>query len=185
MGKRRRGGVAVALERVDAQIDRRAAGKRRAFLGAVVAEHRGEIGIEPFRIVAPHWAGASSRRAARAAPSASLSAASGGAGAWPEPSASRAMASWPSPRSSLRAPNRIARGVAAPIRNAAELLRRSASNTRPPMAARSPEPAKRWASPQSFRASAAGRRRASMSASTSIAAERRAPGVNAGYARLG
>src|SRR5271154_152190 len=45
------------------------------------------------------------------------------------------------------------------------------------MAARSPEPAKRWASPQSLSASAAGRRRASMSAKTSMAAERRAAGV--------
>src|ERR1700730_10843194 len=45
------------------------------------------------------------------------------------------------------------------------------------MAARSPEPAKRWASPQSFKASPAGRRRSSISASTSMAADRRAPGV--------
>src|ERR1700730_9245272 len=45
------------------------------------------------------------------------------------------------------------------------------------MAARSDEPAKRCASPQSLSASAAGRRRASISAKTSIAAERRAAGV--------
>ena len=34
--------VAVALERVDAQIERRARGERRALLGALVAEHAGE-----------------------------------------------------------------------------------------------------------------------------------------------
>src|SRR3954453_8745713 len=47
------------------------------------------------------------------------------------------------------------------------------------MAARSPEPANRCAKPQSLSASAAGRRRVSMSASTSMAADRRAPGVMA------
>src|SRR5262245_7761924 len=45
------------------------------------------------------------------------------------------------------------------------------------MAARSPEPANRCAKPQSLSASGAGRRRVSMSASTSMAAESRAPGV--------
>src|SRR5215813_13883927 len=45
------------------------------------------------------------------------------------------------------------------------------------MAARSPDPAKRWARPQSLSASAAERRRVSISASTSMAADRRAPGV--------
>src|SRR5437870_1417576 len=47
------------------------------------------------------------------------------------------------------------------------------------MAARSPEPAKRCARPQSLSASAAGRRRVSISASASMAADRRAPGVMA------
>src|SRR5437870_5307496 len=45
------------------------------------------------------------------------------------------------------------------------------------MAARSPEPAKRWARPHAFSASAAGRTCAASSASTSIAAEIRAEGV--------
>src|SRR6202050_3145667 len=45
------------------------------------------------------------------------------------------------------------------------------------MAARSDEPAKRCASPQSLSASAAGRRRASISAKASMAAERRAAGA--------
>ena len=45
------------------------------------------------------------------------------------------------------------------------------------MAARSDEPAKRCDRPQSLSASAAGRRRASISAKTSMAAERRAAGV--------
>ena len=116
--------------------------------------------------------------------SAPASAAVGGAGAKRPPSASLRIASGPMPRSSLSAPNRMARGVASSISHAADWRRRSASNTRPPMAARSPEPAKRWARPQSFNASAAGRRRASMSPSTSIAAERRAPGVMAERAPL-
>ena len=54
MRQRRGGGVAIALQRVDAQIERRAAGERGGLLGALVAEHAGEIGIEPFRIVARH-----------------------------------------------------------------------------------------------------------------------------------
>lgn len=45
------------------------------------------------------------------------------------------------------------------------------------MPARSPEPAKRWARPQSLRASAAGRRRSAISVRTSMAAEQRAAGV--------
>src|SRR5271155_622728 len=45
------------------------------------------------------------------------------------------------------------------------------------MAARSPEPAKRWASPQSLSGTAAGCRRASMSAKTAMTPERRAAGV--------
>src|SRR5277367_6459104 len=45
------------------------------------------------------------------------------------------------------------------------------------MAARSDDPAKRCARPQSLSTSGAGRRRASISANTSIAAERRADGV--------
>src|SRR3954463_16687495 len=52
----------------------------------------------------------------------------------------------------------------------------------PAIAARSPEPAKRCASPQSLRASDAGRRRVSISAITSMAAERRAAGVIASRA---
>src|SRR5258706_10702764 len=52
----------------------------------------------------------------------------------------------------------------------------------PAMAARSPEPAKRCAKPQSLRASDAGRRRDSISAITSMAAERRAAGVIASRA---
>ena len=44
--------LAVALERVDAQIERRAARQRRALRRAFLAEHAREIRIEPFRIVA-------------------------------------------------------------------------------------------------------------------------------------
>ena len=67
MGERRGGGGAIALERVDAQVDRRPAGERRALRGAVLAEHGGELGIEPFRVVAAHMGGrlAQARRAER------------------------------------------------------------------------------------------------------------------------
>src|SRR5690606_13457379 len=44
-----------------------------------------------------------------------------------------------------------------------------------PIAALSPDPAKRWARPQSFRASATGRLRPSISANTSIAPAKRPP----------
>src|SRR5579871_2769596 len=51
------------------------------------------------------------------------------------------------------------------------------SQTSPAIAARSPEPAKRWAIPHSFNACAAGMRAASMVSITSIAADSRAAGV--------
>ena len=70
-----------------------------------------------------------------------------------------------------------ARGLSSPMASALEARPRSASKTRLPMAARSPEPAKRCASPQSFRASAAGRLRPATSSRTSMAALARAPGV--------
>ena len=44
--------LARRLERVDAQVERRARGQRRAFRDALVAEGRGKLRIEPFRIVA-------------------------------------------------------------------------------------------------------------------------------------
>ncbi len=59
MRQRRRGLVRQRLQRVDAQIERRALGERGALGRALVAEHRGEMGVEPFRIVA----GDMSRRA--------------------------------------------------------------------------------------------------------------------------
>ena len=46
--------VAGGLERVGAEIERRAGRQRRALLGALVAEHAGEIRIEPFGIIAEH-----------------------------------------------------------------------------------------------------------------------------------
>src|SRR3954463_15756334 len=52
--KQRRRLVTVALDVVDAQIKRRAARKRRALGGALLAERTGEIRIEPFRVVASH-----------------------------------------------------------------------------------------------------------------------------------
>ena len=44
--------LAIGLERIDPQVERRAAGERRAFGCALLAEHGGEMGVEPFRIVA-------------------------------------------------------------------------------------------------------------------------------------
>ena len=43
---------ALGLQRVDAQIERRAARHRGGFRHTVVAEHRGQRRIQPFRIVA-------------------------------------------------------------------------------------------------------------------------------------
>ncbi len=52
MGERGRDPLALGLERVDAQIERRAAGERGALRRALGAEHAGKVRIEPFRIVA-------------------------------------------------------------------------------------------------------------------------------------
>ena len=60
---------------------------------------------------------------------------------------------------------------------ALEARRRSTSQIRPEIAARSPEPAKRCAVPHSFSAFAAGMRWASMVSISSMAAESRAAGV--------
>ena len=46
--------LARRLQRVDAQIERRARRERRALLGPLLAEGRGELRIEPFGIVAEH-----------------------------------------------------------------------------------------------------------------------------------
>jgi hypothetical protein len=42
----------IRLERIDAQIERRAACERRALGGALLAEHTGKMRIEPLRIIA-------------------------------------------------------------------------------------------------------------------------------------
>src|SRR5262245_25233736 len=52
MRQRLGGLVAAALERVDTQVERRAARQRRAFGDTIVAECTREMRIEPFRIVA-------------------------------------------------------------------------------------------------------------------------------------
>ena len=52
MGERGLRLLALGLERVDPQVERRAGGERRAFLRALLAEHAGEMRIEPLRIVA-------------------------------------------------------------------------------------------------------------------------------------
>ena len=73
------------------------------------------------------------------------------------------------------APSASARGVSSPMQAAMDERRRSASNTIVPMAARSPDPAKRCALPQSASAVAAGRCRVRISSRTSAAAAIRAP----------
>src|SRR5271166_6442976 len=45
-------GFAVRLERIDAQIERRAGSQRRTLGGAILTECAGEMRIEPLRIVA-------------------------------------------------------------------------------------------------------------------------------------
>src|SRR5208283_1266544 len=115
--------------------------------------------------------------ASRSLVSAARSASVNGAGAKRAPLHSAAIAATSRPRSRCSIPISSARGLASPISHADDDLRRNASYTRPAIAARSDEPPKRCARPQSLSASAAGRRRASRSAMTSIAAERRAAGV--------
>ena len=62
--------LALGLERIDAQIERRAARKRRAFRGAFVAEHAHEMRIEPVRIIALDMRAARRRACRSRAPSA-------------------------------------------------------------------------------------------------------------------
>ena len=54
IGERRQRILARALDGVDAKVERRARRQRRALLGPLVAEHCGEIRIEPFGIIAEH-----------------------------------------------------------------------------------------------------------------------------------
>ena len=63
------------------------------------------------------------------------------------------------PHSVASVRNTSARGLSSPMAEAAEARLRKQSNTRLPIAARSPDPAKRWPTPQSFSASDAGRLR--------------------------
>ena len=52
IGQRRRGVIAAGLQRVDAQIDRRARRQRGPLLRALLAEDARKMRIEPFRIIA-------------------------------------------------------------------------------------------------------------------------------------
>ena len=54
MRHRRQRRIAVSLEGVDPQIDRRATRQRRTLVGPFLAEYSRKIGIEPLRIVAAH-----------------------------------------------------------------------------------------------------------------------------------
>ena len=74
-------------------------------------------------------------------------------------------------------PNRRERGALSSITQALEACRRSTSQIRPEIAARSPEPAKRCAVPHSLSALAAGTRWVSMVSISSMAADSRAAGV--------
>ena len=100
--------VALGLQRIDAQIERRAARHRGGLGHAIVAEHLSEIADRAIpdsrRRPAP-----ARRRAVREV-SASRSASVSGAGAKRPPSHSAAIASTSSSRSSLSMPSRRARG---------------------------------------------------------------------------
>src|ERR1700759_2380117 len=74
-------------------------------------------------------------------------------------------------------PRSRARAVSSSMIQALEARLRSTSQTRPAIAARGPEPAKRCDDPHSFSACAAGTRWDSRVSMTSIAADSRAAGV--------
>ena len=131
--------LALCLQRVDAQIERRAARHRGRLRDAVVAEHLRQIAVEPFRIIAgdmrPARRRASARSALRARHRSAAPAQNG------RRRTSAAMASASRPRSSLSMPSTRARGVSSSMIQALEARRRSTSQIRPEIAARSPEPA--------------------------------------------
>ena len=54
---------AVALVDIDAQVERRAGGQRRALIGGIGPESSREMGGEPFRIIAAHMVGRALQRA--------------------------------------------------------------------------------------------------------------------------
>ena len=116
--------LALGLERVDAHVERRAARQRRALGAALVAKDPREMRIEPFRIFALHVRRrVLSERASNAARSASVN----GAGAKRSPLHSAAMAATSSPRSRCSMPSSTARGLASPMSQPDDALRRSAS----------------------------------------------------------
>ena len=91
--------IPIRLQHVDAQIERRACGKRCAFLRPVLAENGGEVRIEPFRIIARDYGGAPATSALSQRDGA-LVRSSMAAGAKRDPSNSLTIASVRSPRSS-------------------------------------------------------------------------------------
>ena len=117
--------LARALENIDAQIDRRAGGERRAFRSRVIAEDSLQPRLEPLRKVAANMR----RRVSKESPSRSLSrscAVSGGL-AWPSPENSALMASSVvTARLAQRAKHDRA-GVSSPMTQAAEARFLSAS----------------------------------------------------------
>ena len=117
--------LALGDERVDAHIERRAARQRRALGGPLVAEHPREMRIEPIRIVALNAAPAHPR--ARRHDSAACSASVNGAGAKRAPLHNASIAATSRPRSRCSMPISAARGLASPISQADDALRRSAS----------------------------------------------------------
>ena len=162
------------LERIYAQIERRAGGQRLALFHGLVAKSAQKIRGQPFGKIAenPFRRARKDRRRLRFVSS-------------PRVERGRRMADAAEMCFDFldrqfaregRAPIISARGVSDFMSQRAEARRRSASNTSEAMPARSFDPAKRWARPQSLSASAAGRRRVSRSSRTSIAAAMRAEG---------
>ena len=184
--RRRHGAVAVErlqhllarrLQRVDAQIDGRARAQRRALLGRARAEGALERRQQPVGNVAGDVRRAHRRaapRRGRPSPPRSAARARARSRRRPPPPRPRVM-----PKRARRGAQRErARRVGAHLRGDASCAGAARRKTSVPMAARSPEPAKRCALPQSASAVAAGRWRVRMSSRTSAAAAIRAPGAH-------
>ena len=153
LGQRLEALVPRRLERIGPEIDRRALGQRCPSIGARSPKARSNDATSHCGMSPATWTGSSGLSALAASRPASS------AERAPGPCSSSIAAAKPaSPigQVSLAAARIRARGVSLPMRWLSELRRRSASNTRLPMAERSPEPAKRWSRAQSFSARDAG-----------------------------
>ncbi len=173
VGELRQNLLARGLQRVDAQIERRRVASAAPSSARSSPKAR-RMRLEPFRIVAagPTPAHRRARESARAAVSLGVSGAGACCGAGEGHGEGAGIGTADRGRG---APSTCARGSSEPSRKVLEARRRSASKTRLAIRARSPEPAKRCEKPQSRSASAAGRFRSAMSASTSVKAAERLP----------